>query len=95
MHVDVGNAESAALDRRSAAILFDDDAALLLEDGRLVFVPAETGGRRVARHFAPQFDAFARLAGRVAQRLQHPQSAYYENNRQTDEVNHEAVCSFV
>lgn len=73
--VDVRDAQSAAVDGRSGAVLSDDHPAFLLQDGRFVFVPAEAVWWRVARHLAPQFDTFTTLASRVAQWFQHPESA--------------------
>ena len=49
------------------------DSAPLYEHGRLVLVPLETVGRRVARHLAAQFDAVAALACRVRQPLDETQ----------------------
>ena len=73
VRVHVRDAQPAAVGCGSSAVLADDDAAFLLQNGRLVLVPLETVGRRVARHLAAQFDAVAALACRVRQPLDETQ----------------------
>lgn len=73
MRVDIGDAESTAVDGWSGTVFSDHNATFLLQDRRFVFIPTEAVGWRVAWHFAPQFDTFTALTGRVAQRFQYPQ----------------------
>ena len=61
-------------------VFADDDASLLLEDGGVVFVPADARRRRIADGLAAQFDAVARLLRHVRQPLDEVQRPFDRNN---------------
>ena len=61
VHINISDPKSATMDAVSEAVLSYHNTTFLFQDGSFILIPTEASRRRVATHFATQFDAVAGL----------------------------------